>query len=433
MWTLRPDRSVAAPHSWRGHLWALVIAVDFYLVSNPLVFEDSFFRSLGGAVLVTSLAVVVTFPWAPIPKFSAPLVAFLGWGLASAGWSIGPSSTLIFWLQAFLVAALAVTIAAQVAPLVLTEGLVLGGVLVSLLSWYAHLEELPGASFLTLDGLVGIAGVGTNRNILAYTLAIALGAVVAHVPTSRPGRLAWGMAALFTAFTLYSADSTTGYSAGLAAFVASLSVACYQRFGGWLLGSRLRLWSSTLGLASGLVAVLYTFARVGGEDILTISGRLPFWEAGWEVARDQLFRGYGWGAVWAHPWAPAGPNDVAARIYTEAGLFLSHGHNSLVDVLVELGLVGVALVLVIHGWILIKGARGAVRAAKRREGGAYARLLLATLAAISVTGISEPMSVIPVGWWSLLLLLHLAPASEESVVVRRSPAEADASPDGTFD
>ena len=395
----------------------MIVAIDFYLLSNPLVFEEFFFTSLDRAVLVTALAVTVTLPWAPVPRVSRSMAAFLAWGLASAAWSITPSTTLMFWLQAAAAAAVAVAVASQLQPLVLVEGLVLGGVLVATLSWYAHLTGMVNASFLTLDGDTGIAGVGTNRNILAYTLAISFAALVAHVPAGWPGRLAWCGSMGLIGFTLYSADSTTGYSSAVAALAMSLSVIAIGRIGG-AVASPLRRWAILGGSVTGLLAVFYGLAKVGGEDIFSFSGRLPIWKAGWHVAQDQLFNGYGWGAVWAHPWAAAGPNPVAVRIYAEAGLFLSHGHNSLMDVLVELGLVGVALVLVIYGTVLVNGLRSAARQADHAAEGPYARILLATLAALAVSGISEPMSVIPLGWWTVLLLLLLAPP--------RSPRSDDA-------
>lgn len=406
-WSSWPDRSLAGPASVRGQLWAAVIAIDFFLLSNPLVYIDSYFTALARAIILTSCALLVTLPWAPIPRPAVPVLALLAWGLVSAGWSIAPSTTITFWVQAAAVAALGVAVASQIDRLVMIEGLVLAGVLMSAVSWYAHLTDTAGASFLTLDGEVGIAGVGTNRNILAYTLIIAIGAVVAHVPKSWLGRVLWLASAALIVFTLYSSESTTGYSAALAAVAASVSVSIYLPFAGWLHRSRTRLVSVVVGLLAAVVGLLYLVAKVTGEDILSFSGRTPVWRAAWTVAEDHLVRGHGWGAIWAHPWAPGGPNPVADRIYAESGLFLSHGHNSLVDVVVELGLVGVALVVLVHLWILVKGLREAARAAQDRAVAPGARLLLATLAAIAVTGISEPMSVIPLGWWALVLLVQL--------------------------
>jgi len=58
--------------------------------------------------------------------------------------------------------------------------------------------------------------------------------------------------------------------------------------------------------------------------------------------------GYGWGAVWTHPWQVAPVNDVVNRIYEQATFVASHGHNSFLDVLPQLGLVDVTLSAVIY-------------------------------------------------------------------------------------
>ena len=52
------------------------------------------------------------------------------------------------------------------------------------------------------------------------------------------------------------------------------------------------------------------------------------------------------------------PNPVAADIYERAGLALAHGHNFFVDVLPELGLVGVfvALLMVAYAFARPAGA-----------------------------------------------------------------------------
>lgn len=400
------------------------------MLSNPIVFEGVFNRSLTRALIVTSVAVLVTLPWAVIPRVSPPVVALLAWGLLSHEWSILPNDTLNYWVQATVIAFMAVTVASQVQPMVMVEGLVLGGVLVAGLSWYAHLTDMPLASFLTLDGEVGIAGVGTNRNILAYTVVISFAALVSHVPRAWPTRVAWAVAGGLLLFTLFESSSTTGYAAGCTTVVMSACLTGYVRAGAWLHASRGRFWSALVGLLGVLSIGIYALARLGGEEIQTFSGRLPFWEAAWTVAQDEFVHGFGWGAVWAHPWAPATPNIVVERIYIEAGGSLSHGHNSLVDVIVELGLIGVGLVLLIHAWIIYRGARSAARVVEGGGRADYPRLVLVVVAALIVTGVTEPMSVIPVGWWSLVLLLHLAPVEE---VTRDTRVTTDPQAEGAAD
>ena len=92
-WTFRPRRARATLASWRGHMWAVVIALDFYLLSNPLVYEPIFAISLQRAVLITAVAVVISIPWLRVPRLNLAVLAFFAWGFASALWSIQPGAT----------------------------------------------------------------------------------------------------------------------------------------------------------------------------------------------------------------------------------------------------------------------------------------------------------------------------------------------------
>ena len=76
------------------------------------------------------------------------------------------------------------------------------------------------------------AGVGTNENILAYTLTTSLAAVLAIGWPRRPGaRTPWIALLAFHGYGLYRADSGTGYSAALILVVASAFLVAWPRFG----------------------------------------------------------------------------------------------------------------------------------------------------------------------------------------------------------
>ncbi|MGZ7405790.1 hypothetical protein ACXWSW_09025, partial [Streptococcus pyogenes] len=90
-----------------------------------------------------------------------------------------------------------------------------------------------------------------------------------------------------------------------------------------------------------VVAVGTGVSALLGDQLSTLSGRIPFWGAIIEVSMHRPFVGAGWGAVWSHPWYLIPPNAVLDDIIAQAdGYALSHGHNMFLDILPDLGLSG---------------------------------------------------------------------------------------------
>ena len=76
------------------------------------------------------------------------------------------------------------------------------------------------------------AGVGTNENILAYTLTTSLAAVLAiGWPRRSSARVAWIVLLAVHGYGLYRAGSGTGYSAALILLVAAALIMAWPRFG----------------------------------------------------------------------------------------------------------------------------------------------------------------------------------------------------------
>lgn len=409
--TFRPAR--ARLTTWRGHLWALVIALDFYLLSNPLVFEPVFEISLRRAVLVTAAAVVVSIPWLRVPRVNLLVAAFFVWGILSAFWSIQPGATInTIGLYATL-AAIAIVTYTQVDGGVLALGFTYGGVAVSALSLYAFYEELPGAFYGTLEGTM-LAGVGTNENILAYTITLGMAGWLALRPKGVARVLLWVAAGACMVYTVYDARSTTGFLTAGAVVAMALAQVVVSWMGRRTWSRRRRtLWARGLGAVAVGCIVAFGASGHGPGDF---SSRMPFWRASLEVASlgDHLAIGYGWGAVWAHPWLLAPANEVGDRIYVAAGYFLTHGHNSFVDLVIELGVVGVALALAIVVSALRTATRRSITPDAPRSSEESVRSRFTILCAVSllVFGITEPMLSIPLGFWALILLTE--PATDSS-------------------
>lgn len=398
----RQRASLGSPRGW---LWMVLIAAVFFWMSNPLVFVPGFHLSLSKAITWTAVAVVLTLPWLRLPRVPWPWIVFHLLCALSALWTIDPHLTEYTNLLYLKITLIALVVAANCEPLVICAGLGVGGTVVVALSIYAFRQEMWGASYLAQvepDVIVTVlAGVGTNENILAYTLTIALAAMLATgVPRTLLGRAAWLLIAAINTYGLYLAGSGTGFVTVLVMFLVVGAIGIWPSL-------RTRPRRHLVVGAAGIVGILSLGVTlvvvVLGKDLVSFSGRAPLWRAAWEstIERAPWF-GSGWGAVWTHPWSMVPPNEVAQDIADRTGYPLSHGHNFFVDVLPELGLVGVALAVVMVVYAIREVVRSGVRG--RDEVQIGGRLVLLVLTAVLVYGVTEPMLTAPLGWWALVLV-----------------------------
>ncbi|WP_297625303.1 O-antigen ligase family protein [Nocardioides sp.] len=380
-----------------------MITAVFFWMSNPLVYVPGFHLSLEKSVLWTGVALVITLPWARLPRVPLPWIVFHAATYLSLAWTIDPHLTDYTSLLYVKLTLIALAIAANCEPAVVCWGMGVGGVVVVALSIHAYEEQMWGASQALIGG-AEFAGVGTNENILAYTLSISLAAILAARP---PRRLAfaavWSVVVVVNGYGIYLAQSGTGFLTVLTVLLALGLVRAWP-----VLRTRQRSWLLAGGgiLAALLTGGMLVIVGVLGKELSSFSGRAPFWRAAWDTTMDTSpLVGSGWGAVWTHPWSMVPLNEVAQDIYDRAGYSLSHGHNLFVDVLPELGLLGVALAVLMIAY----AARGVTRAGLHGASTdpAAGRLAVLVLVALLVSGITEPMFTVPLGWWSLALIAAL--------------------------
>lgn len=403
----------------RGWWWAALVAALFVWMSNPTVLVPSFYLSLGEAMSWTKVVVVLSLPWLRLPRVPWPWIVFLALAYLSQTWTINDFHTDVSDIVYLELTVLALVVAANCEVAVVAWGMSIGGAAVTLLSAHAYRQDMPGASYMVYAGedLVRVlAGIGMNENILAYTVCISLAATVAiGVPRTAARRLVWAILLLANAYGLYLADSGTGYLAALLLVALALAVAGWQR-----VRPEHRRWAV---VASAVVVGLLAIGVVGistalGKQISTFSGRSPFWKATIAESLDTApWFGSGWGAVWEHPWDPTPANEVSLAIYARAGYPLVHGHNLLLDVLPELGIVGVLAALCMVGYALNEARRKGV-------GSLSGRLVLLVVGAIVLAGITEPLLTAPVGWFSLCAAVGVSRQRQLPRSVQPSPAAA---------
>ncbi|PUA83030.1 O-antigen ligase family protein [Nocardioides currus] len=414
-------RGAAQAGTWYGALWSVVICLDYFLISSPLVFEPVFDESLRRALLCTSIACLVSITRLQRPRLPWSVACFLGFAVASIVWSINRAATLHFVGLYVVLGVLAVVVAANVAARVIAHGVVLGGVLVVVTSIYAYWQEMPGSD--VAPGSSGVlAGVGTNRNILAYTMILAFAFAVSFVPRRWLLRVGWSLAIATILTGLLLAESATGIAssaalAGMAIVVGSRDrLIARGRPPGW------RYWVALVAILLTLVAAGLGWYEALHRDLqrdFSLTGRVQIWEAAWETSTTHArLVGEGWGAVWPHPWRAAPANGPFFDISQYIGHPVTHGHNSLFDLLPELGLVGVFLFAMIYLQSVVRGLRlrrSTATPAARETG----RVAFLGVLALALAGVTEPLSTVPLGFFVAVLLVatvhrEVVPAPEPS-------------------
>ncbi len=417
----------------RGAMWTIFVAAEFYLLSNPLVFIPWFEWSLDSAIEIALLFVLLQLPWLRLRPPPVTVVLFLAFTALSALWSQLPAISWINIQIYVIIAIIAWVISCNVSTRVLGHGLLLGGVLIVVLSLYALHEHLPGAE-VGAGNSGYMAGVGTNRNILAYVLAPVC-AVIAMPPRTRLGWLVWAPGVVVVVVGLWLADSGTGDISTAAALVTIAFLFGTERAHQHLSRSRRRgVWVAGLALVSLIVWRMSDVAALFGRDTSTFSGRLPIWEGAWKATQPQLWQGFGWGAVWPHPWVPAPPNHVMDVIWfatNDAYYYPPHGHSSLFDLLPQVGLIGVALAVLIHLETLARAVALRLPGLADAEDVAAGRMVIVLLVVLLVFGLSEPLTTIPFGWFLLVIVCGVLPFRRpDRAPGRRLDRRLEQRPDG---
>lgn len=419
-------RDLVREGSARGVVWSVVVALQYYLLSNPVVLIPLFDSSLSQAIGLALLLVLWEANRLRFPVLPWSVVAFLGFAALSMAWSVSRDDSWTAIRLYILIAVMAVLIGSNVRPRVLAQGLLFAGVIIVVASYYAHANHLPGAD-VPVGNTGFMAGVGRNRNILAYSLTPPLAAGIALVP-----RTTWGW--LFTipcvgicGLGIYLSESSTG------AFTAFVVV-------GVVLAARLtvlgRKWlASTPLVGRGVLAVIGVVGVVGScwlgsnFDSLTtafgrdesLSGRVPLWRETFEKTMEVPLQGFGWGAVWPHPWQYADPNEFGDHILETTGVAYSHGHNAFMDVLPQVGFVGTLLLLVCFVAIIARGIQRLWRGHRSREDLDRGLLMVSLVAGLLMFGMTEPMATIPIGWLLLVVLATMAGSPNTSSTDGKQP------------
>lgn len=381
-----PARELGALASILGQAFvvgALVLSFGVLYDRLPLVLTAVALLGLAAACLLLAPRRVVRRI-----RFSVPLMALLSWTSLSWTWSVNPDESLLrVWTGvSVLVAAVAV-------------GGVLGrDRLLSALRWSIRVTlfivvsavltnptaRTSGDSAFTLEGW---RGTFTDKNSLALYLVFALAVTV----TADRGASRWLTSATIAAL-LVGSQSATGQSG--AVLVLVLAVWLHQLRGRGPRASVMFLLSSLGLLVATVVAAIANLARlleVYGKDA-DLTGRTDIWAAVLTAIRARPLEGHGLAALLN----PVAPSETTLDLWRRIGFEAAHAHNGVLDLVGQLGLVGLVLFLVAAGTTVTAAAH------KLKGSAQVAVLALVTIAAQTLMSVSENVLLGP---WLLVLVL----------------------------
>lgn len=269
----------------------------------------------------------------------------------------------------------------------------------------AAFVNLPAAFLLEQGRLGGALGIYSNKNILGLAMALAAIVLVHAVRQARSRGERWVFAAAAAAagVTLLLSESETSILLGVAApALAWVTVALCRTM-------RIRLVPAMLMLSLwiGLAALIYGASGGSFERFTTLlfgdptlSGRTDIWRFVLGAASQHPLRGTGYASFWG-----AGEESYVAELAPGFISGLNQAHNGYLDVFVETGALGLAMLVAV-----LAAGLAAADSGFPREKWDQRRMLLAVMAfAIFHNGLeSSWFRSFSLVWVVYLILLGLA-------------------------
>jgi O-antigen ligase len=356
------------------------------------------------------------------PAFILVLLVFVGWVAISAAWAESPSAAIEAFTRYLPNAMLFLVVFAGVRTreqLLWVVGSLVVGAFIG--AAYGLVSPVPVDEEGRLSGALG------NANETAASL-VAGGALAAALAMALRGKPILRLASAIVVPLCAMAVFLTASRGGLVALATALIVAVL------LAPGRRRAAAFGLGAAVVLAAVVYfsAFAPVEARDRVTQlsggTGRTDIWKVGWRMVEDQPVRGIG-----------AGNFEVSSIHYLIApGALIRDdfivdtpkvAHNTYLNVLAELGIVGLALFLGIIGFSIVCALRaiGVASKAGDRQVEILARAMVVVIAALLAADFFGSRQYSKQLWLLMALCPVLLEISRAEWAARReAPADAAA-------
>lgn len=380
---------------WTRPRWLLpVLALGVAMIDAPW----PRLPELGSLLVLVVLATRPRLRQMASPVLVGLLLLWLGMSLL---WSVSPGGTVKATIRTVLIVLAAALLVRTQRPRELAAAVGVGTSLLCLLA-LVWLAVYPGVA-TSPDGLKGMM---PQNNSMAYVAAIAVISMVFALDVPVLPRLALlGLDLVVLGLTL----SMTSWLATVAAIASPMMLLLLHRLTG-----RAR---AAMGVLSGgvLITVGYLlwfipFTEMVGRDA-TLTGRTDIWPEMLRIANQRWLTGWGHGA----PWLPGSWIRDWAIFHFD--FHMVSAHNALLETYLQLGLVGVVLVVLLWTVGLARTVSGVWRTG-------HGTWLLAIVFFQLVHGLAEATQGAPLGWL-VTAIIWLAPptqtvAAEQPPVARRA-------------
>lgn len=409
--------------------------------------------AIASGILSVILWIIVRPPvqWRRLPWFA---VAYVAWATASLLWSAWPGTTALTLLLLYIT-----TVQALFVGTVLTWAELVRAV-ASALKWVIGLSLafelwvslfiggplLPGfivpsepaadpILYWSRDNLFDggrIQGIMGNANLLGSVALLAVIVFAVRLGARAPRRVTLWIWIAVSAYLLVRSSSATAFVAGAMVVVVLVTALLMRR--ARRPGERTRYYIAYAVIAIGGGITLWTlretiFGALGRDSDLT--GREQIWEQ--VLARANEHPVIGWG--FATPWLPSDP--AFDRWIVDHGQTVMQAHNVWVDVYLQLGAIGVALLGLVYlafvwrAWFFaVDRPRWDLRADRPYS----ALTLLPTLvgAVVLVQGFAESTPLLLWGWMFVVMFgakikqsphVGVGPAEQSAAIERGEPAK----------
>lgn len=356
------------------------------------------------AICVAGLILVALPPRVDVGRIpiSVAAVLYVGWIIASLGWSTLDGSQMALQIRGELVPMIGILVVGVTLPRhKLIQAILWMIRFVCVLTMIAVIVS-PAArqlapSDIGQEPLLGWHGLFFHKNVLSPFLVFGLVSVLVW---DRRRMTRWPSIVLIVVL-LIGSSSITGMSTAIAVTVLYGWILIFQRQD---LNRRAAFFVSTLVLIAGVVVTtLLTVTSVAGSRLaqtkvagkdLTFTGRTQIWRSTLRAISERPWHGWGWGGLFYDP-----PSPRTAQIWNEVGWHTPGAHNGILEVLAQFGVIGLVLLLA----LLVPLIAWSVR--MLRSGSRFPVWVALVCATILITSFSEGnFSGV---WLTVIILLRL--------------------------
>lgn len=335
------------------------------------------------------------------------IFAFTIFACLSIFWSAAPSVTMRTGIQ-YLTHVVCALIAMRIIDVpTLTRGAVAGTGLVLVYSLL-----FGGYHFDPLDGTYSFVGAFASKNQLGFYASLGVYfayATVFMLGARGPWLAVCGGVALLAAYSLLASQSATSVLTTAAVIAVAVAVRVLQMLRP---KTRKSLFFGGLVLAIGGTVA---FLNAGGADAVlgvfgkdsTLTGRTYLWQQGMDAARDNIIFGIGYQAYWVQGFSEAERLWEEFYIGSRAGF---HFHNTLIETVVEVGIVGLLLLAL----VFVTTFLGHLRRVLARRVDADSAVLFGVMALLAMRAFVEIDILTPYHVGSFLLYFAAGKLTEVS-------------------